>query len=407
MYMMEVGSMARSSRLKGLTQVLLFAALLLAMVAVGGCGGSGSDGTNIMPPAEESVAKINITGPDCNIDGNIVNITGGGEYTLSGSTENGGVVVDALGENVHVVLSGVTITNLEGPAILVRAASAARITISDGSVNALTDGGADEEHDAAIFSSVPLVIDGDGVLDVTGNYQEGIASDSTVTINGGNIRVTAADDGLNSGEGIVINGGYIFVDSVGDGIDSNAALTINGGTVLSLGGTVGGDGGLDAEEGFKLSINGGLVIATGLSNTRPDVSSVQNYILLSFGENRPVGTLVRIEDENGAEIVTFKPDKEYAEFLFSSYALVSGMICKVYSGGESSGSEYNDGLLSGGTYSGGTRLSHFNDGDSSEDFVISSAGGVFNLSQGFPGETRPPNNGGTPPGQEFPGRPPL
>jgi hypothetical protein len=345
-----------------------------------------------MPPTEEPVTGISITGPDYSIDGNIVNITGGGEYTISGWTENGGVVIDASGEDVHVVLSDVTITNQEGPAILARAASVARITISDGSVNALTDGGADEEHDAAIFSSVPLVIDGDGVLDVTGSYQEGIASDSTIIVNGGNIRVAATDDGLNSGEGIVINGGYIFVDSVGDGIDSNAYLTINGGTIISLGGTVGGDGGLDAEEGFKLSINGGLVIATGLRNTRPDVSSAQNYILLSFGENKPVGTLVRIEDENGVEVVTFKPGKEYAEFFFSSDTLVSGMICKVYSGGESIGSEDNGGLLSGGTYSGGTRLSHFNDGDPSEDFVISSAGGVFNLGEGS---------------QEFPGRPPF
>ena len=222
-------------------------------------------------------------------------------------------------------------------------------------VGETADGGGDEEHDAVIFSSVPLVIDGGGALDVTGVYQEGIASDSTLIIEGGNIHVKAADDGLNAGEGITINGGYIFVDSIGDGIDSNADLTINGGTVISLGGAVGGDGGLDAEEGFKLSINGGFVIAIGLNNARPDVSSAQNYILLSFGKNMLAGTIVRIEDEKGAEIVTFEPSKEYAEFLFSSDELSSGRICKIYSGGESSGSERSDGLLSGGTYSEGTR----------------------------------------------------
>ena len=401
--------MAKSSRLRGLTWVLLFAVPLWT-ATIGGCGGSGGDGADATLPAEETAAGITITGPAYKIDGNIVNITGGGEYAISGWTENGGVVVDAPGEDVRVVLSGVTITNPEGPAILVNAASTARITISDGSVNALTDGGADEEHDAAIFSSVPLVIDGDGALNVAGIYQEGIASDSTLTVNGGNLRVTAADDGLNSGEGITINGGYIFVDSIGDGIDSNAYLTINGGTVISKGGTAGGDGGLDAEEGFKLSINGGFVIATGLSNTRPDVSSAQNYILLSFGENKPAGTIVRIEDVNGAEIVTFKPDKDYAEFLFSSSELVSGMTCKVYSGGESSGSERDDGLLSGWTYSGGTRLSHFNGEDHSEDFVISSGGGVFNLSHGDqnqdipggPGGTRPPASWDVPPDRRFP-----
>ena len=398
--------MARSSRWTGRTMwIVLFAVLFVA--AMSGCGGNGGGGADVSPPEGESGAEIAVAGPEYTVDGNIVNITGGGEYTISGRTKNGGIVVDAPGEDVHVVLAGVTIENSDGPAILVEDASTARVTIADGSANALTDGGADEEHDAVIFSSVPLVIDGGGALDVTGVYQEGIASDSTLTIEGGNIHVKAADDGLNAGDGITINGGYIFVDSIGDGIDSNADLTINGGTVISLGGAVGGDGGLDAEEGFKLSINGGFVIATGLNNARPDVSSAQNYILLSFGKNMLAGTILRIEDENGAEIVTFEPSKEYAEFLFSSDELSSGRICKIYSGGESSGSERTDGLLSGGTYSEGTRLSHFNDGDPSEDFVISPSSGIFNLSEGDPGGIRPP--GDAPPGPadpESPGAPP-
>ncbi|MDR3280662.1 MAG: carbohydrate-binding domain-containing protein [Synergistaceae bacterium] len=383
-----------------LTRVMLFAAPLF-IIASGGCGGGSSVATNPAPddvPAD-AAAGITVDGPDYSIGGSVINIAGGGEYVVSGAMLDGGVVVDAPGEVVNVVLSGATIRNSNGPAILAKAASSVRITLSDGAVNVLSDGGADEDHDAAIFSSVPLVLDGDGALDVTGNNQEGIASDSTLTVNGGNIRVAAVDDGLNSGEGIVINGGYIYIDSVGDGIDSNAALTINGGTIISLGGKM--DDGLDADEAVLL--NGGTIIATGANNSTPDASSSQKYILLSFGDVQAPGTMVHIEENDGTEIVTFKPAKEYEGFLFSSDALRSGVVYSVYSGGEYDGSERDDGLCAGGTYSGGTRLSHFNSGSADEDFIISGTGGVFSLGEGqqapvSPGGALPPADGGLPPG---------
>jgi hypothetical protein len=388
-------------RLHSVWTRILFLGILFFFLTAGGCGGGAN--TN-----NKSVSTIVVDGSDYSIDGNVVNINGGGEYIIAGALRDGCVVVDSPGEEVRVVLSGVTISNSNGPAILIQAASTAAVILSGGTVNVLSDGGVNEEHDGAIFSFVPLVIDGDGALTVIGNNQEGIASDSTLTIEGGNIRVTAADDGINAGEGIVINGGYIYVDSVGDGIDSNANLTINGGTVISLGGMAGGDGGLDAEEGYGLFLNGGLIIATGFNNARPDASE-QKYILLSFGENQALGTTVHIEESSGSEVVTFKPGKEYREFLFSSGALKNGGVYNVYSGGESSGSE-NDGLYQGGTYSGGSKLAHFNNGSAEENFVISESGGVFNLREGqpnqeFPGGPQPPANGDLPPG--FPEAPRL
>jgi hypothetical protein len=379
---------------------MLFLWALFFFLTTGGCGG-GTKTDN------ESVSTIIVDGSNYSIDGNVVNINGGGEYIISGTLRDGCVVVDSPEEEVYLVLSGVDIANLNGPAILIQAASTATIVLYDGTVNVLSDGGMNEDHDAAIFSFVPLVIDGGGTLSATGNNQEAIASDATLMIEGGNIHATAVDDGLNAGKGIVINGGYIYVESVGDGIDSNADLAINGGTVISLGG-IAGDGGLDAEEGYGLFLNGGLIIATGSNNARPEALE-QKYILLSFGENQAAGTMVHIEESDGSEIVTFRPGKEYKEFLFSSDALKSEVVYHIYSGGESSGNE-SDGLYQGGTYSGGSRLTHFNNGSADENFVISESGGVFNLREGqpnqeFPGGPQPPADENLPP--DFPRIPEL
>jgi hypothetical protein len=361
------------------------------MAIFGGCGG-GSDGD--VDDLDDEASAITVAGPHYSIDGNLVNITGAGDYVVSGALSDGGIVVDAPGEEVRVILSGVTIANSRGPAIFARDASVVTVVVSEGTRNVLSDGGADEDHDAAIFSSVPLVIDGDGDLSVTGNNQEGIASDSTLVVNGGRIRVTAVDDGLNSGEGIVIDGGYIFVDADGDGIDSNAHLTINGGTVISHGGA--GDGGLDVDDGFRLSLNGGLIIATGDSNARPDESSAQKYMLLNFATSQASGTIIHIEKSDGTEVVTFSPHGDYREFLFSSGGLSAGVSYSVYSGGTSGGYE-QDGLYTGGSYGGGARQSHFDGGSADESFVISGAGGVFNLGEGQPDQGSPggpqPSNG--------------
>ncbi len=49
-------------------------------------------------------------------------ISEGGTYLISGTLEDGQIVIDAGGENVYLVLSGVSVTNAAGPALWVKQA---------------------------------------------------------------------------------------------------------------------------------------------------------------------------------------------------------------------------------------------------------------------------------------------
>lgn len=302
---------------------------------------------------------LRIEGPEHRIEGASVILSNAGTYILSG-THEGIVVVDAPGEKVELILTGVSIFNPDGPAIAFDAASEAIVTLLEGTENALADGGADQERDAALFSSVPLTIGGSGKLRVHGSFQEGIASDATLVVNSGDFRITAVDDGLNAGLGIVVNGGNIHIDAGGDAIDSNADLTINGGTLTLLAGMSPGAGGLDADEGeIGLLINGGFVVATGYSNTAPNPASGQKSMLLEFATDQAAETVVQIRDKEGKEIVTFSPTGKFREFLFSSEALEAGRPYHIYLNG--------------------VRQTHFRSED--EDFVIAETVGEFIVGQ--------------------------
>ena len=107
----------------------------------------------------------------------------------------------------------------------------------------------------------------------TGAGGEGIESKTSIDITGGQTTVNASDDGINAskntstgGSGdLTISGGYVFSKSSGnDGIDANGNCYIKGGLVYAIG-TTAPEKSIDAntEEGKKLYITGGTIIAVG------------------------------------------------------------------------------------------------------------------------------------------------
>ena len=185
-------------------------------------------------------------------------ITEEGTYTLTGSFTNS-VIINASGE-VTLILDGVNIESTETAAIANGTTNPLKIVLADNSENNLSDGGS-SEYDGCIFSYGKLTIEGKGTLNVNGKQEEGegIATKSAdLTINSGTINVTSQDDGLNtggSGGSIIINGGTVFIKANGDGIDSNSSFTLNGGNVYTIGSAKGGDAGIDTDEGFIFYTN--------------------------------------------------------------------------------------------------------------------------------------------------------
>ena len=219
-----------------------------------------------------------------------------------------------------------------------------------------------------------------GDIDIEKSY-EGLES-LVITINDGNININASDDGLNSAGGsdgsstdrpganefatvegaeINFNGGYVYVISDGDGIDSNGNINMTAGTVLVDGPTNGGNGSLDFNGEFK--IDGGLLVATGslgMAETPSDTSS-QNCVSISLSSQQ-AKSIIHIEDNEGNNILTYSPSKNYQSVIVSSPDLEENVSYSVYTGGSSTGDK-TDGLYSSGSYTDGTKL---------DDFTISS-----------------------------------
>ena len=154
---------------------------------------------------------------------------------------------------------------------------------------------------------------------------------------------------------IQINGGYLYINAEGDGIDSNGSLFIDGGTVIVDGPENSGNGAIDAQG--ALMCGGGIVIAAGGAGMAQSFnsSSEQNSLSIYTGETQETGTIIRVEDEDGTDVVTYSPTKDYGHVLISSPLIETGKTYRIYLGGTCTGKS-TDGLYSSGDYSGGTLL---------------------------------------------------
>lgn len=232
--------------------------------------------------------------------------------------------------------------------------------------------------DDGMHADKTLTISG-GTIDIHESYEglEGLE----INISGGKIHLKSSDDGLNASAGknttnsskggfgfggpgggmsyesdcqINISGGYLYVDANGDGLDSNGDITISGGSIIVNGPTSDGDGALDSNG--TIFVTGGFLVAAGSSGMAemPDSSSTQNSIITTFTQRQQAGSIVRITDADGHDLLTFSPSKSYSSVVFSSPDIKSGISYSVYSGGSYTGGTSSDGLMANGSYSGGT-----------------------------------------------------
>lgn len=146
-------------------------------------------------------------------EGDVV-IENEGTYIFSGTLKDGQIYVNVDSEEkVQLVLNGVDITCKESAAIFVENADKVSITLAEGSVNTLSDGGkADTTNaDGCIYSKDDLSINGTGTLIVNGNVSNGIDCNNDIKICGGNIEVNAVNNGIKAKQSISIKDGTIKV----------------------------------------------------------------------------------------------------------------------------------------------------------------------------------------------------
>lgn len=82
------------------------------------------------------LGELTYEGNGIEIDGNQIKITSGGDFTLTGTLENGNIIISTK-EKVKLRLSGAKITSDSNPCIFVEKADKAYITLTDGTKNYL------------------------------------------------------------------------------------------------------------------------------------------------------------------------------------------------------------------------------------------------------------------------------
>lgn len=204
------------------------------------------------------------------IDGSTVTITQGGVYRVSGSLDDGQLVVAVPDDDtVTLILDNASITSSTGPALSITSADEVTLYLEEGSTNTVQDGADYEIADdatpvAAIASASDLTIAGSGALRVTGSMNDGISSKDGLAIVGGDLTVTAVDDAIRGKDYVTITGGTFDITSGGDAIKSDNYEDEDRGWVLITAGTFtidAGDDGIDAEQAIEMT-DGTLSIGT-------------------------------------------------------------------------------------------------------------------------------------------------
>ena len=187
-----------------------------------------------------------------------------------------------------------------------------------------------------------------------------------IKVEGGDIRLTASDDGLNAAGGtdasgttggrdgmfgggpggmggdpggrpgggmgggmsansdgsVEISGGTLYINASGDGIDATGTLTISGGHTTVVGPTRGDTATLDYD--ISAVITGGTFIGTGASGMAQTFSdSEQGVISLSVG-NQSAGTEITLTDAEGNIVVSYAPELSFAVVILSTPDMVKG-----------------------------------------------------------------------------------
>ena len=160
-----------------------------------------------------------VSGSGAKADGSTITITEEGVYIVSGTLEDGQIIVDASdSDKVQIVLDGVHINCETNAAIYVREADKVFITLAENSSNTLGGGNEytqidDNTVDGVIFSKSDLVCNGTGSLTIEADYKHGIVSKDDLVITGGTYKITAADNGITAKDQLKILDGSFDIDA--------------------------------------------------------------------------------------------------------------------------------------------------------------------------------------------------
>lgn len=233
-------------------------ALLLALgLALAGCSGDGAPAGEELSELEQLEASATvislegsaaeIEGPGAAFDGYTLTVSTGGSFLVRGSLENGRILVDTgeTKQDVNLILDTVSIHCETDAAIYVERAEKTRIYVKDTAPSTLSSGAARtdnlllmEASGAAVYGEDDLEFMGPGALIIEGNINNGIGCKNDVDINGGELKISAANHGIKGNESVDIKGGEVSISCGNDGLKTDDAEKEGKGSVNITGGTL-------------------------------------------------------------------------------------------------------------------------------------------------------------------------
>lgn len=232
---------------------------------------------NVPKADRENLTKIalkqqesEITGAGAKSDGQKVTVTKGGTYLVSGTLEEGQILIDA-GEKDTVILlmQDVGLTNSAGPVIQADRVGHLSIQLEKDSENMFQSGEeievtkaeADEDATgAAIYSHGDLSVTGEGSCRILGYLNNGIQAKGNLLVHSGELTIEAHNHAVKGKDSVEAAGGKVSILSGGDGIKSDNTAGGEYGNILITAGDFSissGDDGIHADEG--LSVSGGTI----------------------------------------------------------------------------------------------------------------------------------------------------
>ena len=234
--------------------------------------------------------KLNGSSATCSsnkvqIDGGKIIITDEGTYIVTGTLNDGMIIVNAEGtDKPQIVLNNANITSATCAPLYILQADKVFVTLAEGSANTLTNGGTftaiDENNiDGVVYSKQDLTFNGSGSLTVTAPVEHGIVCKDDLVFTGGTYTITSASHGLDVNDSVRVSAGTFTIDAGKDGIHVENSDNAEKGFVYINGGTFNieaeGDG-IDA--GYYVQIeNGNFTLLCGGGYKNGSQSSSDNW----------------------------------------------------------------------------------------------------------------------------------
>lgn len=239
------------------------------------------------------------------VDGTTVTILGEGTYLLSGTLENGQIVVDASdSDKPQLVLKDAHITSSDSAAVYIKNADKVFITVADGTANSLTNGGSfagSEESgiDGALFSRQDLTLNGTGSLTVTSPAGHGIVGKDDLVLAGGTYEIAASGHGIDANDSVRVANTCLTIHSGKDGIHTeNADDTSKGFFYMANGSVIMETEGDGISAGAYAAIcDGALYIVSGGGSENGTKSSGSGFGGGFGGMGRPGSNTTSSESE--------------------------------------------------------------------------------------------------------------